>query len=288
MILSIASGKGGTGKTLVSTSLAVSLRDREPVQVLDVDVEEPNDHIFLKPDGLLTEPVNVLVPVLEKDKCNYCGRCAQVCAYNAIAVANEIVMLFPELCHSCGACTYHCPTGALSEQPREIGDTVTGDANGISFTRGKLAVGEALAVPVIRRVKEQAAGAGLVIIDAPPGTSCPVIESVRGSDFCILVTEPTPFGLNDLTLAVEMCRAIGIPCGVVLNRAGTGDRLITDYCKNEGIPVLLTIPLDRQIAALYSLGTTLAEALPGWRREFIALYERVKGMVDERTACHIG
>jgi len=288
MILSIASGKGGTGKTLVATSLAVSLRDIERVQVLDLDVEEPNDHIFLKPTLSLTESATVLVPHLDKDKCNYCGICSNVCHYNAIAVGSELMLMFPELCHSCGACIYHCPNEALTEKKREIGSIVTGNANGISLIQGRLSVGDILGVPIIKQVKERSAANGLVIIDASPGTSCPVIEAVRDSDFCILVTEPTPFGLNDLTLAVGMCRELEVPCGVVLNRAGTGDRLITDYCTKEQIPILLTIPLDRQIAALYSLGITLAEALPGWQTEFIKLYERVKGMVDERATCYIG
>jgi len=287
MILTIASGKGGTGKTLVTTSLAVSLRDQEKVQVLDVDVEEPNDHIFLKPELNPPEAVTVAVPELDSEKCNYCGECARVCAYNAIAATSETVLIFPELCHGCGACTYFCPTGALSERQREVGTIETGSAAGITFVQGQLAIGEVMAVPVIKRVKEMAADEGVVLIDAPPGTSCPVIEAIGGSDFCLLVTEPTPFGLNDLALAVGTVRELEVPCGVVLNRAGSGDGLITDYCQKEGIPVLLKIPLERQIAVFYSRGVTLAEGIPSWQKEFVSLYDSIKGMVDERATGNI-
>jgi MinD superfamily P-loop ATPase len=287
MILSIASGKGGTGKTLITTSLAVSLSQREPVQVLDCDVEEPNARIFLKPEINVNETVNVAVPELAKEKCDYCGLCARVCAYNAIAAAPQAVLIFPELCHSCGACSYLCPTGALIEKERGIGEVAIGHRNGIDFVEGRLAVGEVLAVPVIKKVRKLADEQRLVLIDAPPGTSCPVIESVNGSDFCLLVTEPTPFGLNDLALAVGMATELGVPCGVIINRAGSGDRLIEDYCRKEAIPVLLKIPLERQIAALYSRGVTLAEGLPEWQPKFISLYDSVKGMVDERVTGNI-
>jgi len=198
MIIAIASGKGGTGKTLVATSLALSLKDKERVQLLDCDVEEPNDHVLLKPTITHSELVVIPVPEVDEGKCTYCGKCAEVCAFNAIAVLGEHVLVFPELCHGCGACSYLCPEGAISEKAKEIGVVESGNSDGIAFAHGKLAIGEAMSVPVIRRVKEDARHQDTVIIDVPPGTSCPVVESIKDSDFCLLVTEPTPFGLNDL------------------------------------------------------------------------------------------
>jgi len=283
VIISIASGKGGTGKTLVATSLALSLKDSHRVILLDCDVEAPNDHIFLKPDVTGSEPVNILVPKVAEDKCTYCGRCAEVCAYNAIAVLGDHVLTFPQLCHGCGACSYLCPEKAISEEPRETGIVEWGLSDGVEFAHGKLTVGEAMASPVIRKVKEHASNDGTVIIDVPPGTSCPVVEAVKGSDFCLLVTEPTPFGLNDLALAVETVRELDIPCGVVLNRAGVGDASVEEYCRKENIPILLTIPLDTEIARLYSKGIPLVEGLPKWKGSFLGLLDRVKVLIDERN-----
>jgi MinD superfamily P-loop ATPase len=283
VIISIASGKGGTGKTLVATSLALSLKDSHRVMLLDCDVEAPNDHIFLKPAVTGSEPVNIMVPKVAEDKCTYCGRCAEVCAYNAIAVLSDRVLTFPELCHGCGACSYLCPEKAISEEPRETGVVEWGRSDGVEFVQGKLTVGEAMAPPVIRKVKEHAGNGGTVIIDVPPGTSCPVVEAVKGSDFCLLVTEPTPFGLNDLALAVETVRKLDIPCGVVLNRAGAGDARVEEYCRKENIPILLTIPLDAEIARLYSRGIPLVEGLPEWKGSFLGLVDRVKVLLDERN-----
>ena len=283
MIISIASGKGGTGKTLVATSLALSLKDSHKVMLLDCDVEAPNDHIFLKPVVTGSEPVNILVPKVAEDKCTYCGRCAEVCAYNAIAVLGDHVLTFPQLCHGCGACSYLCPEKAISEEPRETGLVEWGRSDGVEFAHGKLTIGEAMAPPVIRKVKERTSSDGTVIIDVPPGTSCPVVEAVKGSDFCLLVTEPTPFGLNDLALAVETVRELDIPCGVVLNRAGVGDASVEEYCRKENIPILLTIPLDTEIARLYSKGIPLVEGLPKWKGSFLELLDRVKVLIDERN-----
>jgi len=286
MIISVASGKGGTGKTLVATSLALSLKDRSRVQLLDCDVEEPNDHVFLRPEITSREAVSILVPEVDEEKCTYCGKCAQVCTYNAIAVLGNHVLPFPQLCHGCGACSYLCPEGAISEQSRETGVVERGHSNGLGFVHGKLTVGEAMAPPVIRQVKEHARSdnGDTTIIDVPPGTSCPVVEAVRDSDFCLLVTEPTPFGLNDLTLAVETVRELDIPCGVVLNRAGVGDGKVEEYCQEENVPILLTIPLDTEIARLYSRGIALVEGLPQWKGSFLKLFDRVKVLVDERDS----
>ena len=276
MILSVASGKGGTGKTLVSTSLALSVKDRGHIQLLDCDVEEPNAHILLNPTLMESEAVYVLVPRVAEERCTHCGKCAEVCVYHCLAVLKDRVLVFPELCHGCGACSYLCPEDAITEEGRQIGVVEVGKAKGIEFVHGILNTGEAMAPPVIRKVKEYIRPEANTIIDVPPGTSCPVVESVKGSDFCLLVTEPTPFGLNDLALAVAMVRQLGIPCGVVLNRAGVGDNRTQDYCASEGIPILLEIPLDMEIARFYSQGTPLVEGIPGWQEAFVRLYEDVE------------
>ena len=282
MIISVASGKGGTGKTLVATSLALSLE--EQVQLLDCDVEEPNAHVFLKPNFTKRESVYVLIPRVDEEKCTHCGECSEVCAYNAIAAMKKKVLVFPELCHGCGACSYLCPEEAISEVGKEVGVVEIGHSNSIQFAHGNLNVGEVMAPPVIRKVKEHANHEGTVIIDVSPGTSCPVVESIRGSDLCLLVTEPTPFGLNDLILAVEVLRKLDIPCGVVLNRAGVGDSKVEEYCLKENIPILLTIPLDTQIAGDYSRGIPLVEGIPQWRGHFLELFDRVRDMVTSEVS----
>jgi len=284
MIISVASGKGGTGKTLVATSLALSLKERDNVQLLDCDVEEPNDHVFMKPAISRSEVVSIPVPSVDEEKCTYCGKCAEVCAYNAIAVTKQKVLVFPELCHGCGACSYLCPEKAISEEAKEIGVVESGYSDGIDFVHGRLAIGEAMAPPIIRQVKEHASREGTVIIDVSPGTSCPVVEAVKDSDFCLLVTEPTPFGLNDLVLAVETLRQLSIPCGIVLNRAGVGDGKVEEYCQKENIPILLTIPLDTEIASFYSRGIPLVEGLPQWKGSFLGLFDKIREIVDERSS----
>jgi MinD superfamily P-loop ATPase len=281
MIISVASGKGGTGKTLVATSLALSLKDKYQVQLLDCDVEEPNAHLFLKPDIDGQEAVCIPVPEINESRCTHCGKCAEVCAYNAIAVFGEHVLTFSQLCHGCGACSYLCPEKAITEEGRETGLVEWGRADGIDFVQGKLTVGEAMPSPVIRQVKAQANPDGVVLIDAPPGTSCPVVESIKGSQFCLLVTEPTPFGLNDLALAVETVRELNIPCGVILNRAGISDAGVEEYCLKENIPILLTIPLDMEIARLYSKGVPLVEGMPQWKNSFRGLFGQIEEMTSE-------
>lgn len=275
MIISIASGKGGTGKTLVATSLALALKDIMPVTLLDCDVEEPNDHIYVKARLTRTSQVTVPVPFVDESMCTSCGVCHDVCAFNAIAVLGSAVLVFKELCHGCGACTRFCPVGAITEVPHEIGIVEEGEANGLSFVDGVLTIGQPMAPPIIRNVKQHAAQDGLTVIDASPGTSCPVVEAVSGSDFCLLVTEPTPFGLHDLKLAVETMRELGIPHGAIINRAGIGDARTEEYCHHEGVPVLMTIPFDRRIAQSYSQGTPLVEALPEYRQRFLELFERI-------------
>jgi MinD superfamily P-loop ATPase len=283
MILSVASGKGGTGKTLVATSLAFSLKDDYKVTLLDCDVEEPNDHVFLHsiPEG--REPVNMHVPSVLKDICTYCGECARVCVYHAIAVMGKYVMTFPPLCHSCGACSYLCPEKAIVEEPRQTGLVEWGNSRDIGFVQGILSVGEAMAPPVIGKVKGYYTGDGIIIRDVPPGTSCPVVEAVKGSDFCILVTEPTPFGLNDLVLAVEVMRKLSIPCGIIINRSGIGDAGVEDYCVRENLPVLMKIPLDTDIARSYSKGVTLVESMPQWKGSFKKMFRAIQEITDGKN-----
>jgi len=279
MVISVASGKGGTGKTLVATSLALSLQDQGNVQLLDCDVEKPNDYIFLKPSFTRREAVVMLAPKLDEEKCTYCGKCAEACNWNAIAVLKEKVLIFPELCHGCGVCAYVSTEGAIAEEEREIGVVELGQSGGVQFVQGTLIVGEPLSPAVIRKVKECSDREGIVVIDASPGTSCPVVEAIKDSDFCLLVTEPTPFGLSDLCLAVEVVRKLQVPCGVVINRVGVGDDKVESYCHEQGIPILLKIPLDRRIATLYSKGIPLVEGMPEWREIFLKLFRDIKEML---------
>jgi MinD superfamily P-loop ATPase len=275
LIISVASGKGGTGKTTVAVNLALSL---DNVQLLDCDVEEPNSHIFIKPDFKHREPVYVPIPVVDQKKCDGCGRCKEVCAYNAIAVTNKKVLIFPELCHGCGSCTYFCPNDALKEEKEEIGVVESGVKNGIEFIHGKLNIGKMTAPPVIREVKKRIRSRRNTIIDVPPGTSCPVITAIKNTDFVILVTEPTPFGLNDLVLAVEVARKLRIPFGVVINRSGLGNKDTDKYCKKEGIPVLMKIPFSKKIAGIYSRGDPIIKSMPEYKEKFRKLFGEIKSM----------
>ena len=283
MILSVASGKGGTGKTLVATSLTLSLSKERPVKLLDCDVEAPNAHILLKPSLDYNQVVSIPIPKVDEEKCNYCGRCAEVCVYNAIAVVGKRVLVFPELCHGCGACSYLCPEGAIAEEGRGIGVIESGRSGEIEFVHGKLSIGEVAAPRIINEVKKHLGQESLDIIDAPPGTSCPVVAAVKDSDFCLLVTEPTSFGLNDLALAVDMVKKLGIPCGVIINRDGIGDDKVEEYCLKETIPILMRIPLDIKIARLYSRGITLVEGIPRWREAFLELFNKIEQLVNSEN-----
>jgi len=275
MIISIASGKGGTGKTTIAVNLALSLPEGT-VQLVDCDVEEPNSHLFLSPSIHQVTSVGISVPRIDEMKCTYCGKCAQVCEYHAIAVILKNVLVFDELCHGCGACSYLCPEKAIFEVEREIGIIQEGSANGISFINGILNIGEPMASPIIRKAKERIQKNKIAILDAPPGTACPVIETVKGSDFCMLVTEPTPFGLNDLELAVGMLEKLGIPKGVVINKADIGDRGIWDYCKSKNIPILMEIPMDRGIAESYSKGIPFIIEKTSYISQFQELFKKVE------------
>ena len=271
MIVAVASGKGGTGKTTVATSLALAA-GRE-VRLLDCDVEEPNCHLFLEASAAEVETVGLPVPVVDPELCNTCGICGDACQFNAIAVLPGGAKVFPTLCHGCGACTLLCPEEAIHEEIRPVGEVAAARVGSVELLTGRLAVGEALAPPVVREVRRRGAGAQTIIVDAPPGTGCPVMASLQGADVALLVTEPTPFGLHDLTLAVEAVRRLGIPFGVVVNRAGCGDDRVQQYCRTEGIPLLLEIPQDRRIAEAYARGRPLVEAFPEWRAPFAGLLD---------------
>jgi len=249
--------------------------------LLDCDVEEPNAHLFIRPVFEKAETVYMPVPEVEKEKCTYCGKCAEICEYKAIAVVGETVLPFHELCHGCGGCIRACPEKALYETGRELGVIEKGSRNGIEFVHGRLRVGEAMSPPLIRKVRAYRRADAITLIDAPPGTSCPVIASMRDADFVLLVTEPTPFGLNDLQLAVGAVRILNIPTGLVINRSDMGDDRVKRYAAVEGIPVLMEIPFDRRIAEAYSRGEMIIEALPEWKEQFIGLYRRIQDIVNQ-------
>ena len=274
MIISVASGKGGTGKTTVSTNLAISL-DTD-VRFLDCDVEEPNAHLFLQPIIDDVETVTTPVPVVDEDKCNLCEKCGEICQFKAIVVIGETVLPFQELCHSCGGCMEVCPEKAITETGRKLGIVERGHRNGLEFVHGKLRVGEAMSPPLIRKVRSFQQPDRLTIIDAPPGTSCPVIAAMKGADFVLMVTEPTPFGLHDLKLAVGAVQILGIPCGLVINSSDIGDDRVRVYAEQEKIPILMEIPFDRKIAEAYSRGELLVEVMPEWKERFAALYQRIE------------
>lgn len=280
MRIAVASGKGGTGKTTIATNLAVALADSgNSVTLVDCDVEEPNAHVFLHPQIESSSNVEALLPQVNYDQCTFCGVCASVCRFHAIAVIADQVLIFPELCHSCGGCILLCPEKAMTQIFRPTGTVYKGRNLGVAFVEGRLTVGEAQAPPVIKAAKQAAPESRIMVYDAPPGTSCPVVETVRGCDYCILVAEPTPFGLNDLTLAVDMLRKIAIPFGVIINQYDIGDSGVEAYCEREEIHVLTRLPHDRDVIEAYSEGHLALSRKPEYRDSMLKVYDSIMKQV---------
>jgi MinD superfamily P-loop ATPase len=279
MRIVVASGKGGTGKTTIATSLALVAAEQGPVRFLDCDVEAPNAGLFLHPSLKARQEVGLLIPRVEENVCTYCGNCEEVCQFHALAVIGKKTLVFPELCHGCGSCTLVCPEGAISEHLDVMGVLESGPATGgIDFVQGVMNVGEPMAVPIIRELKKWPPDHpfDLEVRDAPPGASCPVVETLRGADFVLLVTEPTPFGLHDLKQVVEIARELGIPAGVVINRDGIGDHSIDIYCAENNLPILMRIPTERRFAEAIATGKLLVKAAPEFHLGFCALLETIK------------
>jgi len=279
MKIAIASGKGGTGKTTISTNLAYYLAGRgKKVQYLDCDVEEPNGHIFLKPNIAASEEVTVDIPQVNLEKCTACGKCGDICQYSAIVCIKEQVLTFEQLCHSCGGCWRICPVGAIEKKPLNIGSLDIGKAGDIDFAAGKLRIGYVRTPSLIKEVKKNIKKDYLAIIEVQPGTSCPVVEAVRGVDFVLLVTEPTPFGLNDLKLAVELVRELDIPFGIVINRYGIGDDEVEKYCESQEIDIIMRLPDDRRIAEACSSGKVIIGLLSEYEEKFSLIHECIKSV----------
>lgn len=272
LIITIASGKGGTGKTTVAVNLALALGT---VNLLDCDVEEPNAHTLLRTENETEHLVTVPIPVIDQDKCTLCGKCGEFCAFNALFVGKS-VMVYEKMCHSCGGCALVCPEGAITEEERKVGVVHEADSDDVRLVYGKLDVGEPIAISMIKAVKSRVERDKINILDAPPGTACPVIETMQDADFLLLVTEPTPFGIHDLSMAVEVARTVGVPLGIVINRAGLGNYPAREHCERLGVPVLMEIPFDRKIAELYARGEPFVKEMPEWRDRFLKLYRDIK------------
>lgn len=272
--IAVASGKGGTGKTTVALGLAQSLGGR--VQLLDCDVEAPNDHLFLPAADPAEESFPIRVPRIDPSRCTLCGTCVEFCAFGALATAGGEVLVFDDLCHACGGCTIVCPEAAIQEVDHPIGTITSFPTSPLRHVFGELAIGQALVPPLIREVKRrEEPDVEVVIVDAPPGATCPMVATVSGADYGLLVTEDTPFGLHDLEVAADVLKETGIPTGVVMNRADLGDGKVDAFCRERGIPVLMRIDYDEVVASGYAAGRTIVESRPSYRQAFVSLYERM-------------
>lgn len=287
MIIAIASGKGGTGKTTVATSLALALtKTGKTVSFLDCDIEAPNAHLFLDPSLDKNKTVNVLIPKVDADLCNGCGRCGEICEFHAIATLGGKTLVFPELCHGCGSCTLECPENAITEIPKQIGVLEGGATKeNIQFTHGLLNIGEPMAVPVIAQLNnwKNHSETEIIIRDSPPGASCPVVESIKGANFILLVTEPTPFGLHDLKIAMKLTKELDIPTGVIVNRDGIGNNEVEEYCKKANMPIMLRIPFDRKIGEGIAQGKPLIEIRPEYIPHFQNLINKIQIMISNKA-----
>ncbi len=282
MKIAVASGKGGTGKTTIALNLVHTVsKFGQTVQYIDCDVEEPNGHLFLKPEIKMSRSVGIQVPEVNEFKCKGCGDCQTICQFNAIGCINKLVLVFPELCHGCGGCKQVCPKNAITEKLREIGIIEIGTTPKADFVHGKLHIGEAMAPPLIREVLKEIKNNIINIIDAPPGTSCPVITAINDSDFVILVTEPTPFGLNDLGLAIDMIKEIGLPYGVVVNRHNADNPMAREFCEKRNVSILAEIPDDRRVAEAYSIGRLACETILKYENYFIQLWQRLQYSIQK-------
>ncbi|MCK9246782.1 MAG: ATP-binding protein [Anaerolineaceae bacterium] len=283
MQIAVASGKGGTGKTTIATSLALSLSNLARIRFFDCDVEAPNSHIFLKPRFEDISPAVIQIPQIQIDKCTACGRCVEVCEFHALAQVGRNILVFPQLCHGCGSCTWNCPENAIIEVPNQIGTLERGvGRENIEFFRGQLTISEPMATPIIRQLKKMGrpAEGTIDIFDAPPGASCSVVETLHGVDFALLVTEPTPFGLHDLKQMLGILRDLNIPAGLVINRDGIGDDSLVDIIEKQQIPVLLRVPFDRKLAESLAAGQSLVDVMPSYRQVFMRLYQQISKLVE--------
>ena len=278
MKIVVASGKGGTGKSTLSANFSYVISGNRDVVLVDCDVEEPNLHLFFEEKGK-ESIVTLPIPVIDENKCDFCGKCGEFCQYGAITVLKDQVMVLQNLCHSCGGCLIVCPNDAISEVPKTIG--VLWDArinSNLRLITGVLNEGEANGIEIIKTVKRLSESSPLVIYDSSPGTACPVIETVEGADFCILVTESTPFGLHDLKLAAEVVKKIGVPSGVVINRSDGSDNETEEFCRENDLEILLKIPFDREIAAIQNRGELFSVYYPDWQKQFTDLLDHIESL----------